>query len=58
MGERVILGIFLLNFKNDKYDKCSKISNTFFFLFSNKMLGYRAEAQKLLVRVANSEDCP
>ena len=41
MGERVILGIFLLNFKNDKYDNCSKISNTFLFLFSNKMLGYR-----------------
>ena len=38
----VILCIFLLNFKNDKYDKYSKISNTFLFIVSNKMLGYKA----------------
>ena len=38
------------------YGKCSKISNTFLFLFSNKMLVFRAGIQKFLVRVANRED--
>ena len=34
----------------------SKISNTFLFLFSNKMLVYSAEYHKMLVRIANRED--
>ena len=38
------------------YDKCSKISNTFLFLFSNKMLVIRAGTHKMLVRIANRED--
>ena len=38
------------------YSKCSKISNTFLFLFSNKMLVFRAGIHKFLVRVANRED--
>ena len=40
----------------DGYGKCSKISNTFLFLFSNKMLVFRAGIHKFLVRVANRED--
>ena len=36
--------------------KCSKISNAFLFLFSNKMLIVRAEIHKMLVRIANRED--
>ena len=39
-----------------RYSKCSKISNTFLFLFSNKMLVFRAGIHKFLARVANSED--
>ena len=35
---------------------CSKISNTFLFLFSNIMLVLRAESLKMLVRIANRED--
>ena len=42
--------------KNRNYGKCSKISNTFLFLFSNKMLVFRAGIHKFLVRVANRED--
>ena len=38
------------------YGKCSKISNIFLFLFSNKMLFIRAGIHKLLVKVANRED--
>ena len=38
------------------YGKCSKISNTFLFLFSNKMLVFRPGIHKILVRVANRED--
>ena len=37
------------------YGKCSKISNTFLFLFSNKMLIFRAGIHKMLVRIANRE---
>ena len=39
-----------------KYSKCSKISNTFLFLFSNRMLVIRAGNYKMLVRIANRED--
>ena len=38
------------------YGKCSKISNTFIFLFLNKMLVCRAIIHKMLIRVANRED--
>ena len=38
------------------YGKCSKISNTFLILFSNKMLIFRAGIHKILVRIANRED--
>ena len=38
------------------YSICSKISNTFLILFSNKMLVFRAGIHKFLVRVANRED--
>ena len=34
----------------------SKISDTFLFLFSNKMIVIGAAIHKLLVRIANSED--
>ena len=36
--------------------KCSKISNTFLFLFSNKLLVIKAGIHKMLVRIANRED--
>ena len=38
------------------YRKCSKISNMFLFLFSNKMLVIRAGIHKMPVRIANRED--
>ena len=38
-----------------EYVKCSIISDTFLFLFSNKMLVFRAGNHKILVRIANSE---
>ena len=37
------------------YGKCSKISNTFPFLFSNKMLVLRTESHKMDVRIAKKE---
>ena len=38
------------------YSKCSKISNTFLFLFSNKMLVIRTGIHKMLVRIADREE--
>ena len=38
------------------YGECSKISNTFLLLFSNKMLAIGAEIHKMFVRTANRED--
>ena len=38
------------------YSKCSKLSNTFLFLFSNKMLIFRTENHKVPVRKANKPD--
>ena len=38
------------------YAKCSKISNTFHFLFSNKMLVIRVGIHKMFVRIENRED--
>ena len=39
-----------------QYGECSKISNTFLILFSNKMLIIRAGIHNILVRIANLED--
>ena len=36
--------------------KCSKISNTFLFLFANKMLVIRAGSPKMLVLIGNRGD--
>ena len=41
---------------SSRYCKCSKISKTFLFLFSNKMLVFGTGIHKFLVRVANWED--
>ena len=38
------------------YRNCSKISNTFLFLFSNTMWVIKACIHKMLVRIANRED--
>ena len=38
------------------FGKYSKILNTFFTLFSNKMLVMKAEMHKMLLRIANRED--
>ena len=38
------------------YSKCSKISNNFLFLFSNKMLIFRAGILNMQVKIANRED--
>ena len=38
------------------YDKCSKISKTFLFLFSNKMLVFRVGIHKILVKKEGRED--
>ena len=38
------------------YGKCSKTSNNFRFLLSNKLLVFKAGIYKKLVRVANRED--
>ena len=38
------------------YSKCSKIFNSFLFLFSNKMFVFRAVIHKMLVRIANRVD--
>ena len=40
----------------NSYVKCSKTSNAFLFLFSNKMLIIMARIHTLLVRIANRED--
>ena len=50
--------IFQASLVKAQYSKCSKISNTFLFLFSNKMLVFRAGIHKFLVRVANREENP
>ena len=38
------------------FGKCSKIMNTFLFLFSNEMLVFRAGVHKMLLRMAYRED--
>ena len=48
----------IVNINSDhKYGKCSKISNIFQFLFSNKLnVGFRAGIHKMLVKIANREN--
>ena len=46
----------IMRIQNNSTDKCSKISNTFPFLFLNKMVAFRAGIHKMLVRIANRED--
>ena len=41
---------------NFAYGKFSKILSTLLFLFSYKMLVFRAEIHKMLIRIANRED--
>ena len=38
------------------YGKCSKILNTSYSFFTNKIMVIKARLNKMLVRVANSED--
>ena len=38
------------------FGECSKISNTFHFLLTNKILIIRTEIHKMFVRIANRED--
>ena len=38
------------------YGKCSKIQNTFLFVFINQTLVFRAGIHKIIVRIANSEN--
>ena len=42
---------------DNTYSKCSKILNTVHFLFSEKIWVIRAGIHKMLVRIANREDC-
>ena len=44
------------NTYNNGMFKCSKIPNTFLFLFWDKVLVFMAEIHKMLVRIANRED--
>ena len=39
-----------------QYCKCSKISNTFTFLFSNQIFPIRVRIHKMLIRILNRED--
>ena len=41
--------------KDKLYGKCPRISNAFLFLMSNKMLVFKAEPIKMLIRVSNNE---
>ena len=43
-------------YKVNSYGKSSKISDSFLFLFSNKMMVIRAGIHKLLIRIAYVED--
>ena len=54
-------GLILKTFTHEStqildYGKCSKISNTFLFLFSNKILIFRDGIYKMHVRITNRED--
>ena len=55
----LLTNVFVYNrclFRNCSLDgKCSKISNTFLFIFSTKVLVIKNETQKMFVRIANRE---
>ena len=51
-----ILGEKLTSILYPLYGKCSKISNTFLFLISNKMMVNRTEIHKIDVRIPNRKD--
>ena len=48
--------MFKLRKRAKSLHKCSKISNTFRFLFSNNMVVIRAGTHNMLVRKANGKD--
>ena len=48
--------LFSIYHMNCIYGNCSKISNTFLFLFSNKRMVIWVEIHKMLVRIANRVD--
>ena len=54
LNSGIILKPFIHVFMN--YCVCSKMSNTFIFLFATEMYVIRAGIQKMLVRIANSKD--
>ena len=54
-NNKIILGVCTLNYLK-ACCKCSKISNTFLFLFSNRMWVIKAGIRRMLVRIANRED--
>ena len=53
--QRFKLNAYKMVYFNFTYSKCSKISNTFLFLYSNKRLVFRAGIHKMFVRLANRE---
>ena len=48
--------VFIVDIVQMLYSKCSKILNTFHFLFINKMLVIRTGSHKMPVRIVNRED--
>ena len=46
----------MIAFTIKTYGKLSKILNVFLFLFSEKMLVFKAGINKMLVRIANMKD--
>ena len=47
---------WMYNRRTDRYGKCSKILNSFLFLFSNKMLVIRTGIHKMLIKMSTRED--
>ena len=54
LNSGIILKPFIHVFMN--YFACSKISNTFLFLFASEMYVIRAGIHKMLIRIANREN--
>ena len=55
MGQHCLL-VLLITAIFRKYSRCSKTSNTFHFLFTNKMLAIRTGIDKMHAGIANGED--
>ena len=55
MGQHCLL-VVLVTAIFRKYSRCSKTSNTFHFLFTNKILAIRTGIYKTHARIANGED--